>query len=86
MAFRIDIENEEGHVTGFWEITQVNHMLEQATRIVTIYGYKNKAAKLAGKRPLVVTVTLLDTPPNMNIGAVEAAVMSSAKFTGAVAD
>lgn len=86
MAFKIDIEDNQGMVRSHWVIEQITHTPAKQWRNIVVIGYKNKAAKLAGKQGIVVNVTLEGTPNNMSLNEIEAAVIEQPQFAGSVAD
>lgn len=88
MAFKIDITDEFGQVTSHWVMAAVNHLLDAEKQIVTVIGYKNKAAKIAGKRGIVQMHNIEGAAyqRNMTMNEIEAAIMLMPPFAGAIED
>ena len=84
MAIKIDVENQDGQVYGYWTIPIATQYYELNRLVVDVVGYKNRVTKEAGKTGWHKRVTIEGDAyqRNMTIAEIEAAVMASPEFTG----
>ncbi len=88
MAIKIDIEDTNGQIFGYWFIEEYTQSIRNSRLSVLVLGYKNKAARDTGKTGIEKRFTIEGSAwqKNMTVAEIEAAVMASPEFIGAVAD
>lgn len=86
MAIKIDIEDTNGQIFGYWFVEQYIQNIRAQKLDVTVIGYKNKAARDNGKTGIQKQFTIEGAAwqKNMTIAEIEAAVMASPQFVGGI--
>lgn len=81
MAIDKDIENESGVSVRYWRPTIINIDDLNGRMEVQMWGWKNQAARLAGKSHISIKTFIFDdvTFPNMKVSTTKAEIYTEVK-------